>query len=412
MSQNPDESRETNAEEKDFESGLDYGAFASEEPDFPEERLGEDTPETEQAESPAEEDEPTQVVPPVAGTGAARPAQSPAATSPVAASPARSPEEDEPQHTTALGGAAAAAAVQREQQTTTLEREEPRQEREPREPYRAAPHVGGPPQRPADVAPNDELTEQDIAEEAAKSKRGISRFFTVLVAIFTPLMFIVLAIRLVGSPLFLYVTYARPGFPADPDGWGLSERLLYGSYGTDFLFNLSDSRYLSQLAPGGEALFTENEVSHMIDVKVLIWYAMAVGVGLLVLTLLLGLMLRAWRPGGLARGIFAGAWATIALVIALAALAIWDWQFFFEEFHHLFFPQGNWAFDGGNLIRLYPGQFWVDAGIWLAGFLILFSLIALLMTWPTKRRRELRAERLEEVQARKRAKLEEQARAI
>lgn len=143
----------------------------------------------------------------------------------------------------------------------------------------------------------------------------------------------------------------------------------------------------------------------MVDVKEVVWIAMLVGMGLLLLTLVFALMLRSWRPGSFARGVFAGAWATVAVLIALAVLAILDWRMFFAEFHNLFFD-GNWAFpDDFTLIRLYPNQFWVDAGIWIAALLVIFTLVALLITWPTKRRRARRAERLGEVQDRRRQKL-------
>ncbi|NDK31002.1 lipoprotein intramolecular transacylase Lit [Nesterenkonia haasae] len=96
-------------------------------------------------------------------------------------------------------------------------------------------------------------------------------------------------------------------------------------------------------------------------------------------------------------------------MVGIAVLAIVDWQFFFTEFHNLFFPQGNWSFPSDStLIRLYPEQFWIDAGIWVAALLLIFSIIALLVTWPTKRRRARRAERLAEIQERKRTKLEDE----
>ena len=50
----------------------------------------------------------------------------------------------------------------------------------------------------------------------------------------------------------------------------------------------------------------------------------------------------------------------------------------------------------------------VVTALGVAALLLLFSLVALLMTWPTKRRRAHRAERLMEVQERKRAKLEDE----
>lgn len=427
MSQNPDEPRESTSEEKSFESGLDYGAFASEEPDFPEDHLGEETPPHDDAaahtssapaagvpapaghDSSARDAQPTEVVPPVRSDQAqARSLSDELDAAPTATSGDRVEAAE--------AATVSAPAAADEQPTTALPQEQPRQRSSapavsPASPV--PPRHQRSPEQPAEAPRREQViappNEHELQEEVEKDKRGISRFFTVLIAIFTPLMFIVLALRLVASPVFLMFTYWRPGFPADPGGWELSDRLLYGSYGTDFLLNAANSNYLAQLAPDGEPLFTDAEVSHMLDVKFLLWYAMIIGVGLLLLTLLMALLLRAWRPGGLARGIFAGAWATIGIMVGIAVLAIIDWQLFFTEFHNLFFPQGNWSFPSDStLIRLYPEQFWIDAGIWVAALLLIFSLIALLVTWPTKRRRARRADRLAEVQERKRTKLEDE----
>ncbi|GAA1808074.1 lipoprotein intramolecular transacylase Lit [Nesterenkonia flava] len=253
---------------------------------------------------------------------------------------------------------------------------------------------------------NEEITDADIDEEVAKSKRGISRFLQVLVAIFFPVLLIVAAVRLVGTPAFLMGVYRRPGFPEDDFGFSLADRILYGSYGMDYLFNGANSRYLAELAPGGEALFTTDEVSHMTDVKLVMWYVMLGGLVLLLLTLILMWMIKAWRPGGVARALFAGAWVTIGMAAAVAVLAILDWNQFFNQFHEIFFPQGNWQFaSDSTLIRLYPAQFWVDAGITIGVLVLLAAIITLIATWPTKRRRARRQARLEEVQDRRREKL-------
>lgn len=433
MSQNPDETseprdRSSQGQDKEFDSGLDYGAFASEEPDFPEDRLdkeptpsepGEESPSTDQAgpattaSSPqtAQEAPPAAPAPPVGDDDQETRSLSEELA---AAKSASSADRLESQYVTATAPAAAdeqpATAVPPagESATTTIPRDEPA----------AQPRHQGAPAAPAPAAPaaqyagtNDEITEADIEEEVTKSKRGASRFLTVLIAIFTPVLFLVAAVRLVGTPVFLWATYNRPGFPDDPQGFGLEERMLYGSYGMDFLFNLANYRYLADLTdPNGDPLFTSsgadlNEVSHMVDVKEIVWLAMLVGMGLLLLTVIFALMLRSWRPGSFARGVFAGAWAMIAVLIALAVLAIIDWRMFFTEFHNLFFD-GNWAFpEDYTLIRLYPNQFWIDAGIWIGALVLLFSIVALLITWPTKRRRARRADRLAEVQDRRRQKL-------
>lgn len=451
MSQNPDEPRENAPEDAGFESGLDYGAFAADEPDYPEDHFDSEPAESADAarSSPEESapssepaagapapraaspedvgEQPTTVVPPVReDDNATRSLSEELAAAESASSgeradagdPAtqRSPADtDEPRTAAVPAGPAPAGVGQsappqpREESVSGSASADYRESPADRDPVPAAVPSASSPVRSGQAkhaaAPPDDA---EIREEAERDKRGVSRFFTVLIAIFTPILFIVLAIRLVASPLFLMFTYWRPGFPEDAE-WGLSDRLLYGSYGTDFLLNAADSRYLAELAPGGEPLFTDAEVSHMADVKILLWYVMIIGVVLLLITLLLALLLRAWRPGGFARGIFAGAWVTLGLMAGLAVLAIIDWQLFFTEFHNLFFPQGNWAFSADStLIRLYPEQFWIDAGIWLAALVLLFVLIALLVTWPTKRRRARRAERLAEVHERRRAKLEDE----
>lgn len=436
MSQNPDETSEpqdrgSQGQDKEFDSGLDYGAFASEEPDFPEDRMdkeptpsepAEETPSAAQgssaatASSPQAAEEPWSApAPPVSNDDETRSLSEELAAAKSTSSADRfesaqyvsatTPAAAEEQPTTVVPPAGESA-------TTTIPRDEPvapRHQGAPAEPAPAVPAPAAPARQYAGT--NDEITEADIEEEVTKSKRGASRFLTVLIAIFTPVLFLVAAIRLVGTPFFLWATYRRPGFPDDPQGFGLEERMLYGSYGMDFLFNLANYRYLGDLTdPNGDPLFTSsgadlNEVSHMVDVKEVVWLAMLVGIGLLLLTVIFALMLRSWRPGSFARGVFAGAWAMIAVLIALAVLAIIDWRMFFTEFHNLFFD-GNWAFpEDYTLIRLYPNQFWIDAGIWLGALVLLFSVVALLITWPTKRRRARRADRLAEVQDRRRQKL-------
>lgn len=256
---------------------------------------------------------------------------------------------------------------------------------------------------------DESVTDADLDDEVARSKRGVSRFFQVLIAIFTPILLLVAAVRLVASPIFLWVAYNRPWIPDGAYSMDAEDRLVYGSYGTDFLTNLANGRYLSELAPGGEQLFTDDEVSHMIDVKFVVLWAMLIGVILLVITLILALLLRSWRPGGMARGLFAGAWVTLGIIIAVAVLAIIDWQLFFAEFHRIFFADGTWTFPtDSTLIQLYPEQFWIDAGVAVVALAVLFAVILLIATWPTRRRRARRAARLAEVHERRKVKLVEE----
>jgi hypothetical protein len=78
------------------------------------------------------------------------------------------------------------------------------------------------------------------------------------------------------------------------------------------------------------------------------------------------------------------------IIIGLGVLAVLGWEQFFTEFHRIFFANGTWTFSlQDTLIRLFPGQFWVDAGIVIGVLVLLASLITLILTWPTRKRRGL-----------------------
>ncbi|GAB3194097.1 TIGR01906 family membrane protein [Nesterenkonia suensis] len=456
------ENEETAGASNDFESGLDYGAFAEDDPDFPEDHLdAEGTPgekaasdtarsgearsgETRADEARADEaraDEeasgegattavprpaqaetrPLDDVTPV-GTAASSPADA-SADAPAGTTGRSSSTADETAALpkTTAGSPAASPAAADSEESISAESQPVQSSADPapapvaqspapaapeEEPYRPSYETaiaGGPVSRSDS---GEAITDADLDEEVSRDKRGVSRVFQVIIAIFVPLMVTVAAIRLVASPAFLWIAYHRPGFPGDTFGFDTADRLLYGSYGMDYLFNAADSRYLSELAPGGEQLFTEAEVSHMTDVKMVMMISMGAGLFLLLLTLLFALLLRRWRPGGVARGFFSGAWVTLGLIAAGAVAAILSWQQFFDTFHRILFEDGTWTFSpDSTLIRLYPEQFWMDAGIAVVGLVAIIAILTLIITWPTKRRRARRQARLEEVYAIRREKL-------
>jgi hypothetical protein len=90
------------------------------------------------------------------------------------------------------------------------------------------------------------------------------------------------------------------------------------------------------------------------------------------------------------RGLFAGSIITLALITGLGVFATLGWQQFFTEYHRIFFADGTWTFSlQDTLIRLFPTQFWVDAGIVIGALVLLASLLTLILTWPTRKRRGL-----------------------
>jgi integral membrane protein (TIGR01906 family) len=243
------------------------------------------------------------------------------------------------------------------------------------------------------IRPPEEEVERRNAEreQAAKAKPILPRVMQVLLAICYPVILLVLAVRVVASPLFLWAEYNRPGFPGDGYGFNTDDRMTYGSYAVDYLSNWSGPRYLGELVSrSGDKLFKDGEVSHMADVKLVILSAFAAGAVLVLLSLIAMIYLRRRSAGGVRRGLFAGSIITLALITGLGVFATLGWQQFFTEFHRIFFADGTWTFSlQDTLIRLFPTQFWVDAGIVIGALVLLASLLTLILTWPTRKRRGL-----------------------
>ncbi len=246
------------------------------------------------------------------------------------------------------------------------------------------------------VRPPQEEVERRNAEreQAAKAKPVAPRVMQVLLAVFYPVILLVLAVRAVTSPLFLWVEYNRPGFPGDGYGFSTDDRMTYGSYAVDYLSNWSGARYLGELVDrSGDNLFTSAEVSHMADVKLVILSAFTAGFVLILFSVVAMLYLRRRSPGGVRRGLFAGSIATLVIIIGLGVLASLGWEQFFADFHSIFFASGTWTFSlQDTLIRLFPGQFWVDAGIVIAVLVLVAAALTAVLTWPTRKRRGLAKE--------------------
>jgi integral membrane protein (TIGR01906 family) len=240
--------------------------------------------------------------------------------------------------------------------------------------------------------PREEVERRNAErEQAAKAKPVLPRVMQVLLAVCFPVILLVLAVRAVTSPLFLWVEYNRPGFPGDGYGFSTDDRMTYGSYAVDYLSNWAGRRYLGELLDRNkDQLFKAGEVSHMADVKLVILSAFGAGVVLILLSLIAMIYLRRRSAGGVRRGLFAGSIVSLALIVGLGVLAVLGWEQFFTEFHRLFFANGTWTFSlQDTLIRLFPGQFWVDAGIVIGALVLLASLLTLILTWPTRKRRGL-----------------------
>ncbi len=207
---------------------------------------------------------------------------------------------------------------------------------------------------------------------------------TYLVVVF-PLLIVLLAARLVMTPLFLHFEYYRADFPPDPFGFTLEDRLTYAPYALDYLLNGAGVEYLGDLKfADGSRLYATDELRHMRDVKNLTQIAFGLAFIGGLLTLADGCYL--WRHKRLSRALFYGALFTLALVAAIVVGAVVNWEGFFVGFHQLFFQGGTWYFPTTDtLIRLFPEQFWFDAALTIGGLTVLTALVVFGITSRIKR---------------------------
>ncbi|WP_258062374.1 TIGR01906 family membrane protein [Arthrobacter sp. B0490] len=247
-----------------------------------------------------------------------------------------------------------------------------------------------------------------VRDQAVAAKPVLPRFLQVVVALFFPVVVVAAAVRAVATSSFLWLEYHRPGFPDDQYGFSLDDRMTYGSYALDYVLNFAPARYLGGLVtPEGEPLFLESEVGHMADVKGVLGLSFFVALVLFVLSVVACVYLARRYKGGIRRALFAGAVLTLVGIAALTVLAVLAWETFFTQVHALFFADGSWTFRvDDTLIRLFPEQFWTDSAITVAVLVLGATLLTLILTWPTKARRERSMLAQDAAQARNREALE------
>jgi integral membrane protein (TIGR01906 family) len=211
-------------------------------------------------------------------------------------------------------------------------------------------------------------------------------FISTLTAFLTVLLIPLFFVRLLLIPAFPALEYRMPGFPEDSYGFTYHERVRWAAYGIEYLLNDAGPEFLADLRfDDGSPVFNQREVSHMLDVKIVVGYTLSVFRFALLALVLLALL--SWWRGWLAYfqlGLARGGWILLGLVVLLGLLAVTSFWQFFSAFHAIFFEGDSWLFAySDTLIRLYPLRFWQDVVLYImAGSALSGGLLGWLLSRP------------------------------
>lgn len=192
--------------------------------------------------------------------------------------------------------------------------------------------------------------------------------FLVIVIIFAPLAYNLYNFRFYNS---LYEKNSVYGSIDRQDAQKLTESV--------FNFFKSGAPFEKFNLKGGLQYFNSNEISHLNDVRVLLSRILLVFyISSMLLTIFTLLLIeKSWKAfiKNLSLIMLISSAFVLIFLAALYMLAS-NFSHLFENFHYVFFPQGNWAFPEGSLIiTIFPFGFFYDFFF----SLVMSSLIASLV---------------------------------
>lgn len=196
----------------------------------------------------------------------------------------------------------------------------------------------------------------------------LKKILSLFITITFPFVLIMFSIRVLFTPLFLVVEYNMPGFPSDPYGFSKEERLKWGSFSIQYLFNDEDPEFLENLRfEDGTSIYNEREVSHMVDVKILLQQTLRLFYLFLIVYFVIIIWAKIknqlhWVWGAISNG----GGLTLFLIGAILIAVVTSFDALFTAFHKVFFVGDTWLFYfSDTLIRLFPMRLWQDAFIFM-----------------------------------------------
>ena len=198
-----------------------------------------------------------------------------------------------------------------------------------------------------------------------------------------PVILILGSARLLATDSYLAFEYGKASFPADPYGLTPQQRFILASTNIHYVRAHLPDDELSKQTLNGVAVYNEREVTHMADVQAVFQIILRIWQAAFILLLLLGVVfVQNGKREAFASAIQWGGLVTAGMIFAIALLAIFAWQTWFDLFHRFLFVPGSWLFSyTDTLIRLFPIQFWFDATLTISVLAFVGGILLALIGW-------------------------------
>ncbi len=117
------------------------------------------------------------------------------------------------------------------------------------------------------------------------------------------------------------------------------------------------------------SFLNEDEQSHMSDVRNLVYASVVL------------FLLSLWSSRNFGVHRFSG-YGLLLFLAFLTGIALKGFSGFWEKFHHVLFPQGNWSFPADSiLIQLYPENYFFAASLLFAAITVIIAAIFIQDAW-------------------------------
>ena len=212
------------------------------------------------------------------------------------------------------------------------------------------------------------------------------KLLRILLISLIPVILLLGSARLLATDSYLAFEYGKASFPPDPYGFTPQQRFILASTNIHYVRAHLPDDELSKQTLNGVAVYNEREATHMADVQAVFQIILRIWQAAFILLLLLGLIfVQNRKREAFASAIQWGGLVTAGIIFAIALLAIFAWQTWFDLLHRFLFVPGSWLFSyTDTLIRLFPMQFWSDATLTVSVLAFVGGILLALIGWRGK----------------------------